>query len=182
MTSTPSKITERDIHRSKYLLNAAIPRSLQGKHPLDVRAVKTTVFAILDSTNPVHAGAKGAIIEGDLFDAARALEFEARRKHDYAFDLYLQAAILYAPVMTVKSVFAFEKADECGIVPGQYRSLMARLYERMGDVRNAQIQTELFKAFTKKNPKFSKTQSSDNQVDDTPEKPSGELAYFPIRS
>lgn len=176
MQLSPSDITERDIHRSKYLLNAAIPKSLNGKDPFEVKAVKETVFEILDSDRDVYEGAKGAIIEGDLFDAARALDFQAARKPDMAFELYLRAAILYAPVMTIKSVSAFEQAEECGTIPGQYRSMMARLYERMGDPKNAKRQTELFDKFTNANPKFLKTDEKNS------EKPSGTLAYFPIRS
>ena len=141
-----------------------------------MKAVKETVFEILDSDRAVYEGAKGAILEGDLFDAARALDFEAARKPDMAFELYLRAAILYAPVMTIKSVAAFEKAEEYGSVPGQYRSMMARLYERMGDPDNAERQRKLFNQFTRSNPEFLKSDEK------TSEKPSGTLAYFPVRS
>ncbi len=147
-------IDERDIHRSKCLLNAAIPASLNGNHPADIHSVKTVVFDILDCEDPVYDGIKGVLIEGDLFDAAQMLEFKARKMPDRAGVLYTQAAVLFAPLMNVKSIMAFEQAQKYEAYLGPYHAMMARLYDRMGDPKASQIQRKLAEEFDKNNPNW----------------------------
>lgn len=138
-----TEIEERDIHRTKCLLNAAIPASLNGKPAEEIAAVKSVVFEILDSEDPVFESAKGALVECDLFDAAQILEFKAHHMHDRAAELFVKAAVLFAPVMTVKSILAFENAqvNEAELTP--YRTMMARLYRRMGNPEEAVRQESL---------------------------------------
>lgn len=161
-SSESPEIGERDIQRSKCLLNAAIPASLNGKNAADVMAVKQVAFEILDSEDPVYIGAKGALIEGDLFDAAKMLEFRARRMPDRAALLYMQAAVLYAPVMTVKSIICFEQAQSKDTDLGPYRSMMVRLYERMGDSKAAQAQKALADVYLAENPEADIPVTDDN--------------------
>lgn len=147
-----NEIDESDIHRSKCLLNAAIPASLNGKHPDDVIAVKSVVFDILDTDDRVYDGVKGVLIEGDLFDAAQMLEFKAGRMPDKAAILYMQAAVLFAPLMNVKSIMAFEKAQKFDADLGPHHAMMARLYKRMGDPKASQLQRKLAEEYKEKYP------------------------------
>ncbi len=169
-------ISERDIHRSKYLLNAAIPESLSGCHPADVQAVKKLVFTLLDSDDPIYADLKPALMEGNLFDVARGLEFVAERSPDLAGRLFRQVAVLYAPIMTVKAVDAFEKAEAAGEDLGPHLAMSVRLYEKMGNVARVKKQNSLLKRFLKDHP-----ERAEQETDSHPDSMVGELAYFPLR-
>ncbi len=171
-----TEIPERDIQRAKYLLNAAIPESLAGCHPADIKAVKTLVFELLDSVDSIYADMKPALMNGNLFDVACSLEFEATRSPDLAGCLFRQAAILYAPIMTVKAVDAFEKAEANGAPMGPYLAMSVRLYEKMGDAARVETQNKLLKRFLRDHPEM-----QDLQEEGDGDMATGELAYFPIR-
>lgn len=160
-----SEIDERDIHRSKCLLNAAIPASLSGMHPDDVYSVKSVVFAILDSDEAVYEGVKGVLIEGDLFDAAQMLDFTAGHMPEKASILFAQAAALFAPLMTVKSIMAFEQAEKFDADLSPYRAMMARLYDRMGDAKSSELNRSLAQKHLKTCPDQTeqKAEGSDKQ-------------------
>lgn len=150
--NTESQLDEKDIHRSKCLLNAAIPASLKGKHVDDIRTVKDLVFDILDSEDIVYDGIKEVLIEGDLFDAAQMLEYKARRMPDRAAVLFSQAAVLFAPLMNLKSLIAFEQAQKHDAELGPYHAMMARLHDRMGDPKASQLQRKLADKYNAKHP------------------------------
>jgi len=174
-------IPERDIQRSKYLLNAAIPESLRGCHPADIDAVKALVFEILDSSDPVYTAIKPALMEGNLFDAAQFLEYEARRYPDITGRLSRQAAILFAPIMTVKAVDAFEQAEAAGENLDRHRAMSVRLYEKMGDVKRLKEQKKLLARFKAENPDDNLDHRDDVKSNaDEADSGSGKIAYFPF--
>jgi len=146
------QLSDEYIRQSKYILNAAIMEVLRDRNPEDVATAKALIFEILEDTDHLYERVKYALIDGRFLDAAEQLFDKAERSPDIAAKLYRQSAILYAPFMSLKAIQAYEKADLERAELGPYRAQMARLYHRLADIKNAEKQETLAKAYAKENP------------------------------
>jgi len=127
------KLSEEYIIQSKYVLNAALIEVLRDKNPRDVQAARQTIFELLESEDHELESIKYSMIDGRFLDAADELSLLAKRSHEKAGDLYLKAAVIYAPFLSVKSLSAFENAEAKGAnLTGHHRQLSA-LYSRVGE-------------------------------------------------
>lgn len=132
------KLSVEFISQSKYILNAALIEVLRDKNPRDVQAARHAIFTMLESENNELEAIKYSLIDGRFLDAADELSMLAKKSHENAGDLYLKAATIYAPFLSVKALTAFELAEERGADLSAHHRQLSSLYRRVGEHTKAE--------------------------------------------
>lgn len=146
-------LNKENIRQSKYMLNAAIAEVLKGRNPNDIAKVRATIFEILESQDPIYQKVKYSLLDGRFLDGAADLSYLAKRSPDLAGELFRQSAILYAPLLTWKSVEAFEQALDNSADLSRHHGQLARLYNKMGDQSASERYRSLHQKYLEENPK-----------------------------
>ncbi len=130
------------------LVAAALAQALTNGVDLDERGqdgLRDALTSILASSNAEKAGARAALAEGRMSDAANSLADVARQQAaaageavSAAAQTWREAGALYSASDTAKAIDAFEQALELVPTDPDAANGLAGLYERVGRLEEAQ--------------------------------------------